>query len=275
MSSSDGNNICENCTTDQDGRVYIHTMCQTCRDKHDEDLFQQPPQELEECPICFLTIPSLMTGSKYKSCCGKMICSGCIHAVEMMDGEAKCPFCRVPTPESDEEVIGMIMKRVEMDDAKAIFNYGCYYYDGLCGLPQNYEKAFELWHRAGELGCASAYYSIGHAYYCGRGVERDEKKAQHFWETAAVGGNESARYILGCFEDGRNMSRALRHYMIASGCGGNESLKKIREFYVNGHATKDDYAKALRAHQKYIIDGIKSAQRDDAALFDNGMYRYF
>ena len=42
---------------------------------------------------------------------------------------------------------------------------------------------------------------------------------------------------------------------------------------MNGHATKDDYARGLRAHQKYV-DGIKSAQRDDAALFDNDMYRY-
>ena len=48
---------------------------------HDEALFKLPPQE--DCPICFLRMPSLMTGSTYKSCCGKIICSGCIHAVRM------------------------------------------------------------------------------------------------------------------------------------------------------------------------------------------------
>ena len=43
---------------------------------------------------------------------------------------------------------------------------------------------------------------------------------------------------------------------------------------MNGYATKDDYAKALRAHQKYV-DGIKSAQRDEAAsAYDNDKYRY-
>ena len=50
------------------------------------------------------------------------------------------------------------------------------------------------------------------------------------------------------------------------------SLKEIREFYVNGYATKDDYTKALRANQKYV-DGIKSDQRDEAAAFDDE-YRY-
>ena len=41
--------------------------------------------------------------------------------------------------------------------------------------------------------------------------------------------------------------------MIASGCGGNESLKKIREFYVNGHATKDDIMQKLCGHTKSIL----------------------
>ena len=46
---------------------------------HDEDLFKQPPRR-EDCPICFLRLPTLDTGRRYKSCCGKKICSGCFHA---------------------------------------------------------------------------------------------------------------------------------------------------------------------------------------------------
>ena len=101
------------------------------------------------------------------------------------------------------------------------------------------------------------------------------KKAMHYYELAAIGGNVKARHNLATEEknDG-NMNRALKHYIIAVGFGYSNSLKEIREFYVNGHATKDDYAKALRAHQKYI-DGIKSDQRDEAASFDNGRYRYY
>ena len=45
---------------------------------------------------------------------------------------------------------------------------GCYYHDGEMGLPQDYEKAMELWLRAGELGCAMSYYNIADAYYMGK-----------------------------------------------------------------------------------------------------------
>ena len=48
---------------------------------HDEKLFKQPPPK-GDCPICMLLLPSLNTGWKYRSCCGKTICSGCIHAVK-------------------------------------------------------------------------------------------------------------------------------------------------------------------------------------------------
>ena len=47
---------------------------------HDEKLFKQPPP-LEDCPICMIQLPTLDTGRTYNSCCGKTICSGCIHAV--------------------------------------------------------------------------------------------------------------------------------------------------------------------------------------------------
>ena len=67
---------------------------------HDEKLFKQPPPE-EDCPICFILLPTLRTGYRYMSCCGKTICSGCMHAPiyddqgNEVDNE-KCPFCRTP-----------------------------------------------------------------------------------------------------------------------------------------------------------------------------------
>ena len=43
----------------------------------------------------------------------------------------------------------------------------------------------------------------------------------------------------------------------------SDSLKEIRECYLGGHATKDDFEKALRAHQA-SKDEMKSDQRDAA-----------
>ena len=136
----------------------------------------------------------------------------------MMEDDAKCPFCRVPTPDTMEEIIEMNMKHVEKDDATAIYNLGCYYNNGRGGLPQDRDKALELWLRAGELGKASACYNIGCAYDRGEGVEEDVKKAKHYYELAAIGGYTDAWYNLGLVEEeAGNMVRSLSHHMIAVG----------------------------------------------------------
>ena len=247
------------------------------RNISDEDLFKQPPQK-GECPICFLRMPSLKTGSRYQACCGKIICCGCVYASAKMDGNVDqlCPFCRTLAPKTDEEAVKLSNKRAELDDAEAIYSLGFDYSRGDNGLPQDYEKALELWHQAAELDCTKAYYSIGNAYVFGRGVERNETKAMHYWELAAIGGNAEARYNIGSTEVqalAGNMDRALKHFMIAVGSGDHDSLKQIKQFYSKGYATKDDYANALRAYQAYLKE-IKSDQRDKAAAFDD-MYKYY
>jgi len=80
------------------------------------------------------------------------------------------------------------MKRVEKDDAEEIHNLACYYSEGSFGLPQDRDKALELWHRAGELGHTISFTKIAHGYFYGIGMERDMKKATHYWELAAMGG---------------------------------------------------------------------------------------
>jgi len=120
---------------------------------YDESLFKQPPT-LDDCPICFVQLP--ISRNTYKSCCGKVICKGCIHAVYNRDEEALCPFCRAPTPESNEEIFQQLMKRADAGDAQGINNLGFYYADGIYGLPQDFDKALELWERAAKLGSATS-----------------------------------------------------------------------------------------------------------------------
>jgi len=106
----------------------------------DEELFKQPPAE--DCPICFLLLPTLDTGRKYYACCGKEICCGCVYA-PVYDNQGRivkrtCPFCRAPMPISDEGVVERFKKRIEADDPIAICNQGRQYASGLDGFKQDY-----------------------------------------------------------------------------------------------------------------------------------------
>ena len=156
---------------------------------------------------------------------------------------------------------------MELNDAEAIFDLGAFYDDGLCGLQQNNAKAFELWHRAAELGSAEAHYNIGNAYFDGQGVERDMNKAKHYYALAAIGGSVEARHNLGYAEGcAGNMSRAVKHFMIAAGAGEDNSLAHVRVMFMIGHATKEDFEKALRSH-KEASDEMKSDQREAATAY--------
>ena len=284
---SDVTNTCNKCKS----VMYCNAACkkkhrhkhkkeceQRVAELHDEELFKQPPPE-EDCPICFLRLPCLTTGRIYMECCGKIICCGCIHAVQSravsagrQEEDDICPFCRTPPPKSDEEMIKRFEKRIELSDTRAIYNMGCYYDNGLCGLPRDHAKALELWHRAGELGRSASYYNIGNAHKLGEDVEVDEKKAIHYWELAAMGGAVMARYNLGVIEaQAGNTDRALKHYMIAAKGGDFNSLENTRRMYTSGRATKDDYTEALRSYQEYL-DEIKSDQRDEAAAAADDEY---
>ena len=66
---------------------------------HDIELFKQPPPA-EDCPLCFLRIPALESGSRYYECCGKVICCGCVYAPVYDNqgnivAEKKCPFAEL------------------------------------------------------------------------------------------------------------------------------------------------------------------------------------
>ena len=99
-------------------------------------------------------------------------------------------------------------------------------------------------------------------------------RANHYWELTAMGGDVEARHNLGALEGCTGiMDRALKHFMIAAGCGDTRSLENVKQMFIHGDATKDDYAKALRAYQANLVE-IKSPQRDEAAAF-NDAYKYY
>ena len=132
------------------------------------------------------------------------------------------------------------------------------------GLPQDEEKAIELLLKAGELGCADAYFNLGIAYDYGRGVAIDKKKAKHYYELAAMNGDIRARNNLGCSEGmAGNHDRAMKHLVLAASAGYKDSLYLVKGGYMAGHVTKEQYANTLREYQKSQVE-MKSEARDKA-----------
>ena len=253
---------------------YCNAACKKKhRKKHKKDckLFKEPPPN-EECPICFLPFQYRDKTETFKTCCGKRICNGCIHAIWMSEGKDLCPFCRTQPPTSGQEEIKRLKKLMDKGNARAFFACGNHYHFGntYLGLPQDHQKANELYLKAGELGCAAAYSNLGLSYDDGYGVERDIKKAKHYWELAAVGGDRIARSNLGVEDyNAGNYQRSMKHFMIATRAGNETSLDDFKEMYKHGLVTEDDYEKTLRAYHERQKE-MKSEEREDAAA--SGFY---
>jgi hypothetical protein len=267
---------CDNC----DLVKYCSDACnENHREQHDEecrkrqaelrdrDLFTQPDEShLGECPICCLPLPIDSSKSTLASCCSKTICRGCNYTNQKREVEAglekRCPFCRDPAPKTDEEIDKNVMERVKKNDPVAMRVIGRARYE-----EGDYESALEYYKKAAELGNVVAHFRLSEMYLLGEDVEKDTKKAVYHSEEAAIGGHAFARHNLGCVEakNGR-FERAVKHFIIAANLGNDGSLKCVKDLYAKGHASKEDYAGALRAYQA-AVDATKSAERKEAESY--------
>ena len=236
---------------------------------HDAALFKEHAPE--ECPICMLPRPLYEnhTGTTFHSCCGKDICDGCMYAMDESGAKRLCAYCRTPYAESDEEDVNKTKKLMERGNANAFYMLASYYAQGILGLPQDEVRANELYLKAGELGCADAYYNLGNSYYYGRGVEVDKKKLMHYHERAAMKGHITARHNLGMMEgQAGNNQRAYKHLVIAARAGNKLSLDRVKKGYMHGQVTKEEYANTLREYQKSQVE-MTSKARDKALTARN------
>ena len=98
-----------------------------------------------------------------------------------------------------------------------------------------------------------------------RGVVMDKKKAEHYFELAAMNGYVSARHNLGCMEwEKGNRHRAMKHFILGARAGHENSLVAVKQGFRNGQVTKDEYASTLRAYHERQKE-TKSEARDKAA----------
>ena len=239
----------------------------------DNDLFEQPDGSyLGECPICCLPLPIEPIKSVTMNCCSSVICNGCNYANQIREIEGgldhRCAFCRESLAKSDEECNKRIMKRVKKNCPVAMCQMGKERYQ-----EGDYDGAFEYWTKAAVLGNAIAHYNLSTMYDKGEGVEKNTEKEVYHLEEAAIGGHPTARHNLGCEEanNGR-FERARKHFIIAANLGHHDSLKYVLKVYADGHASKEDYAGALRAYQA-AVNATKSREREEAEAFSEALQR--
>ncbi len=152
--------------------------------KHDK-LFRQPDEShLGECPICCLPLPLDVTKFTVNSCCCKRICGGCSYSDDLrMEREGlvhRCAYCREKLPETKEETNQNYTKRMKANDPLAMYQMGVkYYHDG------DFDRAFEYYTKAAQLGSMNAHYNLSIIYSVGECVEKDTNKKIYHMEEAA------------------------------------------------------------------------------------------
>ncbi|EJK55603.1 hypothetical protein THAOC_24653 [Thalassiosira oceanica] len=235
-----------------------------------EEELMNSGHELHEsytCPLCCLPVAlPAPKHSKFKLCCMKRVCDGCILALYQRGMGDTCPFCRTTIPNSDNDaaLLALVRKRVDAKDPEATEFLAGAYYSGDRGLQQDIPRAIELWTEAARLDDLDAHYRLGCRYYRGEGVEKDMERCIRHWQHAAMLGHPGSRILLGVLEYKRgNHEVAVQHWMISAKMGDEDSLNRIKAMFMKGHATKAQYAEALKGYQS-ALEETKSPQREEA-----------
>lgn len=105
------------------------------------------------------------------------------------------------------------------------------------GLPQNMEKAVQLYRLAANGGNEDAQFSLGHAYETGQGgLKKDLKEAARLYELAAQKGNVQAMNSLGdAYQKGKGVKKdpaaAMQYYRKAFEKGSMTAAVLIGALY--------------------------------------------
>ena len=220
----------------------------------------------EECPICMRVLPLHAALHMYFACCGKSVCLGCDrqHGIKNKEQADTCAFCRTEHPESDEEILVRLRKRVERKDPKALHSMSSAYGYGRYGLLVDQAKCVDLLRKSAGLGYPVAQSQLGNLYDDGdMGLEQSEEEALKYWEKAAKGGHVISRHNLGCTENKNgDVVAAMDHWRLSASGGSKDSIKLLIVCFEDGFLRHGDLAETLQA--MYLARAeMKSGERDE------------
>jgi TPR repeat protein len=146
------------------------------------------------------------------------------------------------------------------DDPNVLFAEGLRY-----GTAHNYIPAAECYLKAAERGHIKAQVALGHLYFEGKGVEKDDKKAFDWLHKAAEQGDSIAQYTIGLmYHDGdgveQDYSKALHWYQKSAGQGYYKAQYNLGHMYEKGNGVPVDYQEMLRLYLLAARQGDGLAQ---------------
>lgn len=150
--------------------------------------------------IIGLIVDAFILFMVYKHCdVVRAFCDGLFHqeAIAVQndrDSIAEISYIDIYIDEGDyKQAAKWYAKAVKQKNAAAQYKLGVCYEKG---FSMSEHKALIWYRKAATQGFAPAQYRLGILYYYGRGIEKDKKEAQHWFEKAAKQGDTNAKKAL-------------------------------------------------------------------------------
>ena len=256
------------------------------------------PSHETTCPICFHRLPLQKSEHVYHTCCGQVICDGCVigqQRTQLKEPQFKelgimiedttpeeeqfrlieqhgnsiyvCPYCRAPFPKGAEELLQRLYDRVEVrndrDYTMALNQLGSFYRAGKHGLPQNLKKAEELYTKACDLGDPYAAWNLS-CLYRNHYPDQKEKAREYLLRGEILGHYDCTLSLAGhaCASDDKEETARLWVKVVC--LGGDTSI--LLDLYRFNLLSKDVVATTLRTN-KALKDEVTTKRRDFAKRF--------
>lgn len=143
---------------------------------------------------------------------------------------------------TDEDIFALYLKAAELGDACAMSNVGWAYFNGK-GVKKDEKKAVEYFQKSADLNDESGIFALGRAYVSGSGVPKNVDKALEIFKRAAH--DESCQYTIGAIYYDKNLYVDAKKWFLAF----LETVHRKK----NIHKRKDMY-KSANFSLGYIYD---------------------
>jgi len=157
-----------------------------------------------------------------------------------------------------------------------IYKLGLAYYEG-DSVPEDDDKAFELFQKAADQGYAPAQHHIGIMYHEGIGVDKDYRKAFEWIQRAAIQGYSHAQTDLAIMYEGgkgidQNYEKAMKWYLLSANnidpsSASVDAQGNIGTMYYFSRGVPQSYTKVLGWYRKAATQDSDMAQLNIGGLY--------